>query len=167
MPVVVSLWTRATWVRVGSSRRRGGGGVLAGDGELGVGEGGVAGDVAHALAVGAVGEDEQLVLWADDGGEDGLDAEGAAALHEDGGVGRLGGVGEGKEAFADALGDALVVVIPGAVVKEHLALDGVGGGEGTGREEFVRMEHGGNLWGGGWVGKGQGRARSRAASARV
>ena len=82
----------------------------------GVGHPGVAADVGHPQAIGPVGGDEDLVLGPHHGGEDGLHPEGAAALHQHGGVRRLGHMAQGQQLGADALGDLLVIVVPGAVV---------------------------------------------------
>ena len=98
-------------------------------------------DVAHAQAVSAVGADEQLVRRADHAGQHGLHAKGAAALHEDSRVRRLGYMREPQQTRADALGDGLVIVIPGAVVKQHLALDRIGRGQRPGGEQLVIVVH--------------------------
>lgn len=57
------------------------GGDLLGflEGDEGVVEFVVAGDVRHAVAIGSVGEDEEFVLRADAAAEGGFDAVGAAA----------------------------------------------------------------------------------------
>ena len=107
----------------------------------GVGHPGVAADVGHPQAIGPVGGDEDLVLRPHHGGEDGLHPEGAAALHQHGGVRRLGHMAQGQQLGADALGDLLVIVVPGAVVHLHHGLHRVGGGEGTGGQKLILVHN--------------------------
>ena len=97
----------------------------------------VAADLRHPQAVGPVGRNEELVLPSDDAGEHRLHAKGSAALHEHSGVLRLGHVSQRQQRATDGLGDLLVIVIPGAVVKEHHLLHGVGGGQRAGGEQFI------------------------------
>ena len=97
----------------------------------------VAADLRHPQAVGPVGRNEELVLPSDDAGEHRLHAKGSAALHEHSGVLRLGHVSQRQQRAADGLGDLLVIVIPGAVVKEHHLLHGVGGGQRAGGKQFI------------------------------
>ncbi len=102
---------------------------------------GMAGDIRHAQAVSTVGADEQLVPLPDNAGEHGFDAEGAAALHEHRGIFRFGHMRQFQQACADALGDRLVVVVPGAVVEQHLPLDRIGRCQRSGREQLIIVVH--------------------------
>ena len=52
----------------------------------GEGNTGVAADLGHTQTIGAVGGDEQLFVRTDDAGQHRLHPEGAASLHEHGGV---------------------------------------------------------------------------------
>ena len=67
-------------------------------------------------------------------GEHGFNAEGAAALHEHYSVVLPGYMGQGEELSADTLGNLFVVIIPGAVVKQHLLFHSFCCGQRTGCE---------------------------------
>ena len=112
-------------------------------GVLHVVDAGVLADLDLTVAVRAVGAQQHLLVGADDAGQHALHTEGAGALHQHGGV--LGGVavGEFKQVGADLLGDGLVVVVPGAVVEEHLLLDRAGGGQRAGGQQLVVAVHDG------------------------
>ena len=99
----------------------------------------VPGDLHHAQAIGAVGRNEQLIPRSHHAGEDRLHPEGAAALYEHGGVLRLSDMAQLQQRGADALGDLLVVVVPGTVVKEHLRLHGIRGGQRSGCEQLIAI----------------------------
>jgi hypothetical protein len=102
-----------------------------------------------AFAVGAVGVDEDFAVGRDDGGEDGFDSEGAAALEEDAFPAGLGGeLGEGEDALAEGADEVVELPVPGPGVMEHGLFDAEAGGEGAGgEEEFIvgRGEHGQRL----------------------
>ena len=103
------------------------------------GDAAVGTDVGHALAIGAVGADEHLVLVTHHAGKHALHSESAAALHQHGGVVILGDVGQLQQLTADLLGDHLVVIIPGAAVYHHLPLYGIGSGQRTGGQQFISI----------------------------
>lgn len=86
----------------------------------------ILGDVAHAVAVGAVAQYEEFVARLDDATDDGFHTIRAAALQEDGSIvaGMLGG--EGDEGLADFFHNVEVVVfVPGTPVGQHGFLDGL------------------------------------------
>ena len=105
----------------------------------------VAADLDHALAIGAVRAHEDLLVVAHDAREHGLVAKGPGALHQHGRVGRGVAVAQAHQLGANLLRDGLVVVIPRAVVEEHLLLHRHRGGERSGGEQLVGV-HGFLPW---------------------
>lgn len=103
-------------------------------------------DFAHALRVGAVDENEHVVVRAGKRTQHGFDAERARALHEDRRV-VVARVRDFEKTRADVLRHRLVVVVPGAAVDEHRFAHREGGGERAGSEELVgvgvAVRHGG------------------------
>ena len=85
----------------------------------------MSGNISHSLTVSAVCSYEKFVALPDHTGDDRLHTEGAAALHEDDCVFRLGCVGQFQKLAADFKGNFFVVVIPCTMVKEHLLFYGV------------------------------------------
>ena len=86
----------------------------------------ILGDVAHAVAVGAVAQYEKFVARLDDATDDGFHTVRAAALQEDGSIvsGMLGG--EGDEGLTDFFHNVEVVVfVPSTPVGQHGFLDGL------------------------------------------
>ena len=86
----------------------------------------ILGDVAHAVAVGAVAQYEKFVARLDDATDDGFHTVRAATLQEDGSIvaGMLGG--EGDEGLADFFHNVEVVgFVPSTPVGQHGFLDGL------------------------------------------
>ena len=112
-------------------------GGVVGLGVHGDGHARLAADLGEAVAVGAVRADEHALVVADHARQHGFVAERAAALHEHGRVALGRDVGEAQQVGADVLRDAFVVVVPGAVVEQHLLLHRARGGERAGRQQLV------------------------------
>ncbi|VTR66232.1 conserved hypothetical protein [Desulfosarcina cetonica] len=73
------------------------------------------GDVDDTPAIGPVGQNQQFPRRRDGRGHGGLHAKGAAALHQDGGVG-VKGAGQTHQVVADALHQPVVIRVPGTPV---------------------------------------------------
>ena len=139
------------------------GDAVVGLGILAVGHARVFADLHLTVAVGAVRAQQHFLAFADHGGDHAFDAEGAGALHKHRRVGFGRALGKLDELAADVLCDGLVVVVPGAVVEEHLFLDRARGGQRSGGEEFIVGGHCGSfLW---WVGLSLGFLSLRQPSA--
>ena len=92
----------------------------------------------HAFGISAVHENEDAVLCARNAREDGLDAEGARALHENDRV-AVARVREVEKTRADLFGHALVVVVPRAAVDHHRFAHGQGRRQRPRGKELVRI----------------------------
>ena len=101
----------------------------------------LAADVGQTHAVSAVAAHEHALVGADDARKDRLVAEGAATLHEHGRIQPRVCVGKLEQRRANLLGNALVVIVPSAVVERHLLLDGTSRRKGAGSQKLVRVFH--------------------------
>ena len=96
-----------------------------------------AGNFRHPFPIGPVGADQKLLLISQRASHHGFHSKGTASLHEHNRICFLRRMGKAEQLSPDFPGDLLIILIPGAVVKQHFSFYRIGRRQRSRRQQLV------------------------------